>query len=197
MRIFRRQIILMFLLLIVSQKNFGQASAGFYIETGSIVPFSFSSFAKLQNGITYTDWTTIRIKMQELTVDATDTFALGWTLSFRALTATIEGDRGVPADNLPLNTIRLSSADDSPNPPQFIPIALTDLTNAYQTLASATGGLHVPNSATVGDPDETILKITFECGANNAGCPAAPCNMLFGREPDIYTVDIELLITVP
>ncbi len=176
---------------------YGQTSAGFYIERGSMVPFVFNSFAKLEQGVTYTNWTRIKIKMQETTVDGIDTFALGWTLSFRALTATIQGDRGVPADNLPLNTIRISSTDNSPTPPQLNGVPLTELTNAYQDLATATPGLHVPNTIIPGDPEETILDVTFECGANNAGCPGIPCNQLFGKMPDNYTVDIELLLTVP
>lgn len=179
----------------VLQQGVKAQTGGFYIEYGSTVPFVFNSMQKLDQGITYTDWTRIKIKMEENNADAIDTFALGWTLSFRALTATIVGDRGVPADDLPLSTIRLSSTDNSPNPPQLNAIALTDLTAAFQTLASATPGLHVPNTYT--GVEETVLDITYECGANNAGCPGAPCNKIFGSEPDNYTVDIELLITVP
>jgi hypothetical protein len=190
-----RTIIILCIFLINTHLSLAQASAGFYIERGSQVPFVFNSFAKLQDGVTYTDWTRIRIKMQELTVDATDTFALGWTLSYRATTAAIVGDRGVPADYLPLNTLRLASTDNSTNPPQQNAIGLTDLTAAFQTLSNATPGLHVPNTLT--GVEETILDVTYECGANNGGCPLPPCNQLFGRVPDNYTVDIELLITVP
>jgi hypothetical protein len=97
-------------------------SAGFYIERGSQVPFVFNTIAKLETGATYTDWTRIRIKMQEVRIDALDTFAVGWTLSFRALTATIPGERGVPADDLPLNTLRLSSTDNSTAPLNKMPL---------------------------------------------------------------------------
>lgn len=179
----------------IVQRGSSQESAGFYIEKGSQVPFVFNTISKLESGVTYTDWTRIRIKMQESNVDAIDTFALGWTLSFRALTASMPGDRGVPADYLPLNTLRLSSTDNSTAPPQQNAIALTDLTAAFQTLSNATPALHVPNTLT--GAEETILDITYECGANNGGCPLVPCNQLFGKVPDSYYVDIELLITVP
>lgn len=190
-----RFIVTVVIALTLFKYGYSQESAGFYIERGSQVPFVFNTISKLESGVTYTDWTRIRIKMQEVTVDALDTFALGWTLSFRALTASMPGDRGVPADYLPLSTLRLSSTDNSTNPPQQNGVALTDLTAAFQTLSSATPGLHVPNTLT--GAEETILDITFECGANNGGCPLAPCNQLFGKVPDNYSVDIELLITVP
>lgn len=188
--------VIIFFICILRLGAFGQAaSAGFYIERGSQVPFVFNTFSKLEQGVTYTDWTRIRIKMQEIKVDGIDTLALGWTLSFRSITPAIVGDRGVPSDYLPLNTLRLSSTDNSTSPPQQNAVGLTDLTAAFQALSSATPGLHVPND--ISGVEETILDITYECGANNGGCPLVPCNQLFGKVPDNYSVDIELLITVP
>jgi len=183
---------------LVSLYCFSQSSAGFFIEQGQVVPFVFNSFSKLEQGITYTNWTRIKVKMQELDpTGGSDTSALGWTLSFRALTPSIVGDAGIPANNLPLATIRLSSQDNSPNPPQFDPTGVfVELSTAFQALATTIPGFHVPNTVAAG-PEQTILDISYECGGNNSGCPAAPCNQLFGKVPDLYTVDIELLLTVP
>ncbi len=187
-------LILSFFLTIVSRsESTAQTTGGFYIENGSTIPFVLNSFQKLTDGVTYTDWTRIKVKMEETSADAIDTLALGWTLSFRALTPNIEGS----STSIPLSTIRMSSTDNSPNPPQLNDVALTELTTAFQTLASATPGVHVPNTYT--GAEETILDITYECGANNAGCATnvLPCNRLLGYPPDLYVVDIQLLITVP
>ncbi len=167
-------------------------SAGFFIETGQVVPFVFNSFSKLENGITYTDWTRIRVQAQDANLDF-DT--LGWTLSFRALTPIIQGDD--PLNTLPLNTIRISTADNSPVPPQFNPTpGFIDLTAGYQALATTIPAFHIPNTTAPG-PEQTILDISYECGGNNSGCPGAVnCNRLFGQTPDLYTVDIEVLFTV-
>ena len=145
--------------------------------------------SKMESGITYTNWTRVKVKMQEVTVDAVDTAALGWTLSFRALTTNIVGDNG---NNLDLRTLRLSSTDMSSgaNAPKLTTtIGLTELTNTLQTLAGAIGG-DLPNTITPGDPDETEIDITYECGVQ-------PPFAIIGKPADLYTVDIELLLTVP
>lgn len=145
--------------------------------------------SKMENGVTYTDWTRIKVKMQELTVDAIDTAALGWTLEFRALTPAINGDNG---GNLNLRTLRLSSSDASPgaNAPKLTTtIPLTQLTTGAQTLAGAIGG-DLPNTITPGDPDETTINVTYSCGGEAAF-------RIMGQPADLYTVDIELLLTVP
>ncbi len=188
------RLLISFLFFSFSSLLLGQNSAGFFIEKGNLVPFVFNSFSKLENGVTYTDWTRIKIKMQETTVDAIDTFILGWTLNFRAITPAINGDAG---GSLPLNTLRLRSVDNSPNPPQFTPTGgYVALNSGYQALATTIPGFHVPNTIAAG-PEQTILDISYECGGNNSGCPLPPCNRLLGQTPDLYTVDIELLLTVP
>ncbi|PCJ87766.1 MAG: hypothetical protein COA57_04215 [Flavobacteriales bacterium] len=180
---------------------FAQASAGFFIEQGGNVPFVFNSISKLESGITYTDWTRIRIKMQELNVDAVDTFTSGWTLTFRAMAATIAGDQG---GSIPLSRVRLSSTDASPFPPELTPIALTALTGAAQTLASGAASSHVPNHipGQTNPPfvaaEETVLDVTYDCGiAVGAGGNGNLLEESGNLAGDLYTVDIELLLSVP
>ncbi|MBI9066916.1 MAG: hypothetical protein JEZ09_06465 [Salinivirgaceae bacterium] len=76
------------------------------ILQGSSVNFVFDSYSDIENGITYEDFTEIRIYFNDTTdLGAPNPVSNGWELDVRANSATFEPDYGVTT--LPLNTMQL------------------------------------------------------------------------------------------
>ena len=137
------------------------------IESGGSVNFYFNSFQKYVNGVTYSDWTKLRIYYNDTTnAGGVGTFPT-WKLDVKALSPTIDGDAG---NSLDLNTIELEATGD---PGATGVQALSNI-----DVSLITGGA-------ITDPGTSIIFITYNCGKSIL----AP-NALLGKNPDYYVVDI-------
>ncbi len=161
-------LIMVFVILFFGNYAAGQnTTSRLTIESGGSVNFYFNSLEKYKNGITYTDWTKLRIYYN----DTTDAGGIGiyptWKLDVKALSPTIDGDAG---NTLNLNTIELEATG---NPGSTGVQALSNI-----DVSLITGGA-------ITAPATTVIFITYNCGKS-----ILTQNSLIGKNPDHYVIDI-------
>ena len=144
------------------------------IQSGGSVNFYINSFDKYQNGITYTNWTTVTVYfIDTLDIDGSQT-ALTWKLDVKAMDVNIDGT----LSNLPLNTIEIVATDGGGPAATYSPVfALSSIDNSLVTAGTQTN---------LAVPVLTIVNITYHCGKSLT----VPDNSLLGKIPDHYTVDL-------
>ncbi len=166
-------LIVSFLFFFPAYKGYSQnTTSRLTVESGGSLNFYFNSLEKYKNGISYNDWTRLRIYYN----DTTNTGGVGvfpnWKLDVKAASATIDGDAG---NTLNLNTIEIEAS-------QLIGVTGTltgihALTNADVSLITG-GAITAPGTATV--------FISYYCGQSRTVLN----NNLLGKNPDYYVVDI-------
>lgn len=143
------------------------------LQSGGNVYFSFNSLEKYNNGISYNDWTKVKVYF-------VDTTNLGvqnstkWKLSVRSTRDKIYGDGG---NDLPLSTIEFTTNSNDGGVVYNNPTILQDI----NTILISNGSQTV--DVVAGTSWLTDVFISYHCGTNVA-------NKLLGKPPDYYTVDL-------
>ncbi len=134
------------------------------ILTGGSVTFHFNSYAKISNGIEYTNWT--NLKAYFVATNAGVPTAAQWRLTVRSNTANIVGDGGNILDT---RTVQVSANSAGQGTDQ----GWVSLTNADVLLVN--NGTNPINTATI--------VISYRCGMD----VAFP---ILGESSDYYFVDL-------
>lgn len=143
-----------------------QVTSRLTIESGSSVYFYINSFDKLENGMSYIDWT-------QLTVFYEDTAAVStWTLDVGALSDKIYGGG---TNELELATIELEVSGDIANT-YPVPIRAPLVEQAVAKVL-----------ATGPETSSSSISISYYCGTN-------AIYKLLAKAPDYYTVDIQFTL---
>jgi len=145
--------------------------------------------SKYTAGVTYTDWTTLGIFVD----DNAGAIDFEWELTFRATTPDINGDAG---NILPLSTLELTTTDAAASltaKGAFFTVGATALTAVDQVMVcrgTPGCGNAVDVAAAVDEPnwptDDDRVAITYDCGTTTP---------LLGSAADFYTVDIEFTLS--
>lgn len=165
----KKTVFYLFLIFVQVNSYSQNISSRLTILSGDNVPFTFNSMQKYENGITFSNWSSVEVRF----IDTTD---LGvpnlteWRLDVKAMTPLINGEAGY---SLPLNTIEIESSGI--NATYNGPFALSDADDVHLV----EDGLQTPPLG------PTIVFITFHCGKSLT----VPNNLL-GSIPDYYFVDL-------
>ncbi|HPW65594.1 MAG TPA: hypothetical protein PLS84_00780 [Salinivirgaceae bacterium] len=132
---------------------------------GANVGFNFNTYNRIQNGITYNDFTKL-----ELNSNGTPA-PNGWELTVRALQANIGGS--MTTYFLPVESIKVKAKKDG------VEYTSYDLGTGEQTIISG------PETTL----DKVIVEISYSCGTDSD-----PNYKMINKVPDYYAVDIEFTL---
>ncbi len=157
----------------IAQRNI---TSRLQIEAGSSVYFYFNSFNKINNGISYNDWT--KLSVYYIDVDGGGASNnTRWALDVKANDSDIRGEAG---NTLDLRTIQIeadyiSGSNDGTTTylNDGVGVELSDTDENLVDKGLETGAVDGP----------TKVSISYHCG-KNAGYE------LIGEEPDFYFIDI-------
>lgn len=142
---------------------------GFTIVKGANLSFNVNSFSKAKNGITYEDFTIIRISFKDVTEGST-----GWELFVRSLNENLKPDFG--SRELPLDVLRIKATCGDYS------FFVNDLTTANKQIACWQTGFPLDGST-------VDVVISYELGTEN-------CNeKLTGYISDYFTADLEFTLS--
>lgn len=158
-----------FLLLLCLFATAQPETCGFTIVKGANLTFNVNSFSKVKNGITYEDFTIIRISFKDVTEGST-----GWELFVRSLNKDLEPDFGTK--KLPLDVLTINATCNGYR------FSVNDLTTENKQIACWQTGFPLDGST-------VDVVISYELGtANCAG-------NLTGYTSDYFTADLEFTLS--
>jgi hypothetical protein len=172
------------LMLFLSKVSNAQTYARVRVLSGGAPIFIFNSLGKYNDGITLSNWTKLRLELNEDIAGHT-----GWELGVMARTTTIESD-GTASLDLDVINIIFQSLDAANN-------ATVDTGEGNSIpLSSGPGPSGYGDVLLEGDitgSDFTVeVTLSYECGTVNTS------QALLGEVPDYYTVDLLfVLYSVP
>jgi len=157
------------------------------VLSGGNVPFIFNSIERYQNGISRPFWTRFGITVVD-SPPPIPTYTT-WELTFRATTATIDGEGG---NTLPLRILELTPSIASGLGGATLDVPLIKELSAVDQLLISDA--IPPNRSYVTDQ----LEITYDCGRNLLGGPPATKELMElvpTAVADYYVVDIQFTLT--
>ncbi len=143
------------------------------LQSGGNIYFSFNSLEKYNNGISYNDWTKVKVYFVD-SAGGVQNNATKWKLSVKATRDKIYGDGG---NDLPLSTIEFTTNGSDGGATYHNPEILQDI----NTILVSNGSQTV--DVVAGTNWLTDVFISYHCGTHAA-------NKLLGKPPDYYTVDL-------
>lgn len=170
-----KRILFILILLFLGLQIFSQITKRLAVQSGGNIQFIFDTFYEYNNGVTYTDWTNLKVYYIDTTSGSQDFLNDKWKLSVKATDPNLYGSL---ANSLLVNeTIELNVWGD-------------DATATYPYLATkwqlddsdrdvVTDGRQTDLAA----PVLTNIYITYHCGKVTG-------HSLLGKPPDYYNVEI-------
>lgn len=154
--------------LLVGQNNI---TSKIRILRGSNVGFNFNSYNRIQNGITYNDFTQLQLYFNDTVAGGIpNPTSQGWQLTVRALQPNISGS--MTTSTLPLESIKITIKKNGIN---YGPYDL----GATELLL-------------IDGPDATLndnVEVSYSCGTDSN-----PNYNMINKVPDYYVVDIEFTL---
>ncbi len=175
-----KKYIIFVLFILTSNYVFGQATqiSTLNISKGSSVDMYFNSETKLSDGITYTDWTRFRIRI-DISTAAVPEPGVSWSLDVNRIGGDpIPGDVSpdLPADVLLIRAVYYGT--DATLDTGIIPIV--GVTNLF-SVATAVDQNQI----------DDFIDITYYVGVTAQGCTT-----VLGEEADFYFTDLNYNLTV-